>query len=63
MKKQTKKLTLAKETLRNLEESESLKNVAGGTIYNTGCDVCVSGVNTCGTCDCGPTQTGTSRYC
>lgn len=63
MKKQAKKLTLAKETLRTLEEPGSLKNVAGGTVLNTGCDSCVSGVNTCGTCACGPTQTGTSRYC
>jgi hypothetical protein len=37
MKKQIKKLVLAKETLRNLEESGSLKNVAGGTIRDTGC--------------------------
>jgi hypothetical protein len=64
MKKTTvKKLALAKETLRSLEEPVSLKNVAGGTIYNSGCDGCVSDVNTCATCKCGPLQTGTSRYC
>jgi hypothetical protein len=64
MKKQAKKLKLAKETLRNLEESVGLKHVAGGTVFNTECaDGCVSDVYTCATCKCGPLQTGTSRYC
>jgi len=64
MKKKTKKLALAKETIRSLEDPVSLKNVAGGTIFDSGCpDGCASGVNTCATCACGPLQTGTSRYC
>ncbi|HXU33858.1 MAG TPA: class I lanthipeptide [Thermoanaerobaculia bacterium] len=65
MKKKTKKLVLAKETVRSLEDPASLRNIAGGrTIFDSTCpDGCTSGVNTCGTCACGPTQTGTSRYC
>jgi hypothetical protein len=47
MKKQMKKLVLAKETLRSLEESGDLKNVAGGTLRDTACNDCVSGFYTC----------------
>ena len=48
MKKHVKKLALAKETLKRLEESGSLMNVAGGSIHNTVCDGCGdSGVITC----------------
>ncbi len=49
MKKQARKLVLAKETLRILEESGDLKNVAGGTFRDTACDGCDSGFNTCAT--------------
>ena len=60
MKKKTKKLVLAKETVRSLEAGESLKQVAGGTFFNTACDGCYSaGVpgcypsyNTCATSRC-----------
>jgi hypothetical protein len=47
MKKQVKKLTLSKETLRSLEESGDLKNVAGGTLRDTKCAGCESGFYTC----------------
>ena len=47
MKKNVRKLVLAKETLRILEESGDLKNVAGGTIRNTACAGCESGFYTC----------------
>jgi hypothetical protein len=49
MKKQAKKLTLAKETLRGLEESGDLKNAVGGTYRDSVCDGCDSGFNTCAT--------------
>jgi hypothetical protein len=44
MKKQTKKLALAKETLRSLED---LGGVAGGT--TTISDLCTTGTETCAT--------------
>ncbi len=40
MKKQLKKLVLAKETLRSLEESRDLKEVAGGSRALTNCELC-----------------------
>jgi len=60
MKKQVKKLMLAKETLRSLEKSE-LVGMAGGLSANTDCTYtnCCSGVASCGTCG---TQCGT-RLC
>ncbi len=42
MKKQVKKLVLARETLRSLEETGRLKNVAGGTLRDTGCGGCIT---------------------
>lgn len=56
MKKRVKKLVLAKETVANLE-SDDLRQVAGGTIYDTACYGCFSANasaccdtrNTCGT--------------
>ncbi|MEO6191963.1 MAG: hypothetical protein ABIS20_03055 [Thermoanaerobaculia bacterium] len=52
MKKQMKKLTLAKETLRGLEKRDSLRQVAGGLAgvgtVETGCNFCESG--SCCTC-------------
>jgi hypothetical protein len=42
MKKQMKKLKLAKETLRGLDDS--LRHVAGGLTIVTGCDYCVNTV-------------------
>jgi hypothetical protein len=64
MKKKTvKKLMLAKETVRNLENGE-LGRAAGAT--TTACQTdtnCCSGLDGCGTTACGPTQTGGSRYC
>ncbi|HEX3554871.1 MAG TPA: class I lanthipeptide [Thermoanaerobaculia bacterium] len=62
MKKQVKKLVLAKETVRNLEKGELGRVAGGASVYCTD-TYCPSGVPTCGTCACGPTQTGTSRYC
>ncbi len=64
MKKQMKKLALSKETVRNLENGE-LRRVVGELSANTDCTYtnCCSGYNTCGTCACGPTQTGGTRYC
>lgn len=49
MKKQMKKLVLAKETLRSLEELRDLKDVVGGTFRDSACDGCDSGFNTCAT--------------
>jgi hypothetical protein len=46
MKKQAKKLVLAKETVAKLESGD-LSHVAGGTLANTACDGCFSGANTC----------------
>jgi hypothetical protein len=46
MKKQAKKLVLAKETVAKLESGD-LGQVVGGTILNTACDGCYSGANTC----------------
>jgi hypothetical protein len=56
MKKQTKKLKLAKETLRGLEKRDGLTHVAGGSFdtlgrqvtVETGCDFCETG--SCQTC-------------
>jgi hypothetical protein len=64
MKKKIKKLVLAKETVRNLEESE-LGRVDGGLSANTDCTYtnCCSGYNTCGTCGCGTGTTGGTRLC
>lgn len=48
MKKNVKRLVLAKETVRNLEGADELKQVAGGTINDTQCYGCYSGgVPTC----------------
>lgn len=67
MKKQTKKLVLAKETLRNLERGE-LGRVAGeGSVYECTESVCCSGdpscYGTCLTCACPSGGTGGTRYC
>ena len=62
MKKMVKKLRLAKDTVRNLETSE-LGGVVGEATVDCTYTNCCSGIRTCGTCACGPTQTGTSRYC
>lgn len=62
MKKQVKKLKLAKETVRNLEQAE-LGRVAGEASVDCTYTNCCSGYYTCGTCKCGPTETGGTRYC
>jgi hypothetical protein len=62
MKKQTKKLVLAKETVRNLEQGE-LGRAAGEASTDCTYTNCCSGLPGCGTTACGPTQTGGSRYC
>jgi natural product precursor len=41
MNKKLKKLTLSTETLRNLDEPD-LKQVAGGTVANSGCTAACS---------------------
>jgi hypothetical protein len=48
MKKQMKKLALAKETLRGLEKRDGLRHVAGGLTVETGCNYCQTG--SCCTC-------------
>lgn len=48
MKKQTKKLVLAKETLRELEKRDELGHVAGGLTVVSGCNYCPTG--SCCTC-------------
>jgi len=58
MKKTTKKLVLAKETLRNLEKGE-LGRAAGEATTTCTDTLCCSGYATCGTCK---TQCGT-RLC
>lgn len=51
MKKQVKRLSLSKETLRNLSERD-MQNVAGGgtTTCSGGSSSCT---DTCATCECG----------
>jgi len=48
MKKQIKKLVLMKETVRSLEVGDNLRQVMGGTLANTACDGCFSGLPNCG---------------
>ena len=62
MKKTLKKLTLNRETLLSLDRL-NLERAAGGASTDCTYTNCCSGYNTCGTCACGPTQTGGSRYC
>jgi hypothetical protein len=62
MKKQTKKLVLAKETVRNLEQRE-LGRAAGEASAACTNTNCCSGLPGCGTTACGPTQTAGTRYC
>ena len=61
MKKQMKKLVLAKETLRGLEKRDGLRQVAGGTFYEqqfgrtggtveSGCTDCDPSLGSCHTC-------------
>jgi hypothetical protein len=60
MKKQVKKLVLAKETLRGLEKRDGLRQVAGGTLYQqqqqfggtveTGCTACDPSEGSCCSC-------------
>jgi hypothetical protein len=65
MKKQMKKLTLAKETLRGLNKRDGLGQVAGGLAYQyqqvgtveSGCNFCETG--SCCTCVNGCDTTGT----
>jgi hypothetical protein len=63
MRKQRKKLALAKETLRRLEEKGALGMVAGGVSANTDCTDtnCCSGLPGCGTTGCH--QTAGTRLC
>ena len=55
--KKTKKLVLAKETLRGLDKRDSLRQVAGGTV-ESGCTACNPSVGSCcsciNSCDGGP---------
>jgi hypothetical protein len=62
MKKQTKKLVLAKETLTSLEKN-GLGRVAGGVSANTDCTYtnCCSGLAGCGSTYCH--ETSGSRLC
>lgn len=62
MKKTMKKLRLTKDTVSNLE-TRDLRGVAGEASVDCTYTNCCSGIRTCGTCACGPTQTGTTRYC
>jgi len=67
MKKQVKKLVLAKETVRNLEKAELVRVAGGASAYACTDSVCCSGVNTCQGYSCYPScgggLTGTSKYC
>jgi hypothetical protein len=51
MKKQAKKLVLARETVRGLEKRDGLKHVAGGIMpvgtVETGCKFCETGSCCC----------------
>jgi hypothetical protein len=49
MKKQMKKLALAKETLRGLEKRDGLGHVAGGTV-DSGCTACDPSDGSCCSC-------------
>jgi len=62
MKKQVKKLKLAKETVGSLEQM-ALRRVVGDASAACTYTNCCSGYYTCGTCACGPTETGGTRYC
>ena len=63
MKKQMKKLVLAKETLKNLEQGE-LGRVAGeASAYQCTDSVCCSGMYTCGAQAACVGTTGGTRYC
>lgn len=53
MRKKMKKLVLAKETVRSLEELGDLEKIVGGSRARTDCTVCESGFYTC------PSATGT----
>ena len=63
MKKQVKKLVLAKETLRNLEKGELVRVAGEVSAYQCTDSVCCSGVYTCGGQAACAGTTGTSRYC
>ncbi len=62
MKKQVKKLVLAKETLRSLEQT-GLSKVAGADSVQCTNTNCCSGLAGCGSTACGGTQTAGSRLC
>jgi hypothetical protein len=50
MKKKTKKLVLAKETLRGLDNRDGLRQVAGGVTVVSGCTDCDPSVGSCDSC-------------
>jgi hypothetical protein len=57
MKKKTKKLVLAKETVRGLDNQDGLRQVVGGTV-ESGCTACDPSLGSCCSCsntcyDCG----------
>jgi hypothetical protein len=60
MKKQMKKLALAKETLRNLD-THNLKHVGGLAIPFS--ESCACPIATDGSCYCGPTHTCSAHSC
>jgi hypothetical protein len=62
MKKQAKKLALAKETLRSLEQG-GLSKVAGEASAQCTDTNCCSGLAGCGTTACTATQTAGTRLC
>jgi len=49
MKKKAKKLVLAKETLRGLDNRNGLRQVVGGTVVS-GCTACDPSEGSCCTC-------------
>lgn len=64
MKKKTqKKLVLAKETVRSLDHFDLGRVEGGATALCETNTNCCSGLPGCGTTQCGPTQTGSSRLC
>lgn len=54
MKKKPKKMVLAKETLRNLEQAQLGEAAAAGLLSygGTACVACGSGITTCGPYEC-----------
>jgi hypothetical protein len=62
MKKRAKKLSLNRETLRNLEET-SVRQAVGGTFVDSLCEPCTTGTRCTQCCTAGETRTVCSNCC